>query len=167
MVPYRHKIFISYHHDEDQKYADILASRYEDAIIDKSLYGDFGHLKNDTILNKIRKEHLRDSTVTVVLVGLHTYGRKWVDWEIYASLRPYADRTRNGLLGVYLPDHSRKHFRLTDNILTGYGVRIKWKDLDRRYSFSEAVHNAWKNRRYDYLIDNSRPLREKNAPIRK
>ena len=80
MAPDRHKIFISYYHDEDQDYANTLASRYEDAIIDKSLYGDFGHLNNDTILNKIRKEHLRNSTVTVVLVGMHTYGRKWVDW---------------------------------------------------------------------------------------
>lgn len=76
MAPYRHKIFISYYHDEDQDYADTLASRYGDAIIDKSLYGDFGYLNNDTILNKIRKEHLRNSTVTVVLVGMHTYGRK-------------------------------------------------------------------------------------------
>lgn len=166
MVSYRHKVFISYYHYEDQDYANILASRYEDAIIDKSLYGDFGHLKNDAILNKIRKEHLRDSTVTVVLVGLHTYGRKWVDWEINASLRPYADRTRNGLLGVYLPKHSRKHFRLTDNIISGYAVRINWKVIDRRNGFSDAVHDAWKRRRYDYLIDNSRSLREKNAPIR-
>ena len=166
MAPERHKIFISYYHDEDQDYANKLASRYGDAIIDKSLYGDFGHLDNDTILNKIRKEHLRNSTVTVVLVGMHTYGRKWVDWEINASLRPYGDRTRNGLLGVYLPNHSRKHFRLTDNILSGYAVRINWKDLERKNSFSRSVQKAWEKRRSDGLIVNSRRIREKNAPIR-
>ena len=166
MVAYKHKIFISYYHDEDQDYADELTDLYEDAIIDKSLHGDIGYLQNDTILNKIRKEHLKDSTVTVVLVGMHTYGRKWVDWEIYASLRPYGARTRNGLVAVYLPQHSKKHFRLTDNIRSGYAVKLKWDDLSAEENFIGAVHLAWNRRRRDDLVDNVRTLRERNAPIR-
>lgn len=165
MVTYKHKIFISYYHKEDQKYAEQLAYIHGYAIIDKSLYGDFGFLQTKTILDKIRKEHLRDSTVTVVLVGLHTYGRKWVDWEIYASLRPYGERTINGLVGIYLPVHSRKHFRLTDNILSGYAVRMNWKDAQNGDEFINVVHSAWNCRRRNYLIDNSRPLRERNARI--
>lgn len=165
MVSYKHKVFISYYHREDQKYAEHLAYTYGYAIIDKSLYGDFGYLQTATILNKIRKEHLRDSTVTVVLVGMHTYGRKWVDWEIYASLRPYGERTRNGLVGIYLPQHSRKNFRLTDNIRSGYAIRMKWKEAQDEEEFVYAVHSAWNARRRDYLIDNSRPLRQRNARI--
>ena len=99
MVSQKHKVFISYHHDVDQAYADKLRELYSgNAIIDKSMYEDLSHLQADTILDKIRQEHLLDSTVTVVLVGEYTWGRKWVDWEIYASLRPYAERTRNGLV---------------------------------------------------------------------
>ena len=73
MVSKRHKVFISYHHDVDQAYADEIRDLYDgEAIIDKSMYDDFSHLQTDTILNKIRQEHLLDSTVTVVLIGEHT-----------------------------------------------------------------------------------------------
>jgi len=163
MTIIRHKVFISYHHDNDQEYADTIRYLYGGkAIIDKSVYDDFSHLQTETILNKIRKEHLLDSTVTIVLVGKHTWGRKWVDWEVYASLRPYAERTRNGLVGVYLPNCKKKHFRLTDNIQSGYAVDLKWGEIEER--LIEAVHQAWNNRRRPQYIDNSRPLRKKNAP---
>jgi len=165
MVTYRHKVFLSYHHDADQVYADALVDYYgkQKAIIDKSMYDDLSHLRNDTILKKIRYEHLSDSTVTVVLVGEHTWGRKWIDWEIHSSLRSYSHRTRNGLVGIYLPDHRRKHFRLTDNINSGYAIRLRWEHVEEH--FIDAVHDAWNGRRRAYLIDNSRPLRQKNAPI--
>ena len=158
-------MFISYHHDEDQEYANRLRRFYgrTKAIIDKSMHDDLSHLQNETILRKIRQDYLRDSTVTVVLVGEHTWGRKWVDWEIYSSLRGYADRTVNGLLGVYLPIHRKKHFRLTDNLRSGYAVRINWEEVEAK--FVDAVHEAWNKRRKKDLIDNTRTLRERNAPL--
>jgi hypothetical protein len=164
MVTTRHKVFLSYHHDTDQDYAKELTDHYgkQKAIIDKSLYDDFSDLKNETILRKIRFDHLRDSTVTVVLVGEHTWGRKWIDWEIHSSLRSYGDRTRNGLIGIYLPGYSRRHFRLTDNIRSGYAIRLRWDQVGA--DFEQAVHKAWNRRRREDLIDNSRPLRQKNAP---
>ncbi len=165
MVQKKHKVFISYHHDADQECANKLQNYYQDAIIDKSLYDDMSHLKKETILEKIRLEHLKDSTVTVVLVGKHTWGRKWVDWEIYSSLRPYGDRTRNGLVGIYLPGHSRKHFRLTDNIQSGYAIAIKWEEIDEK--IIDAIHQAWNNRRRLELINNTRELRQRNAPLKK
>jgi hypothetical protein len=59
MVSRRHKVFISYHHNENQEYADKLRSFYgaNKAIIDKSMYEDYSHLDDETILNKIRREH--------------------------------------------------------------------------------------------------------------
>lgn len=165
MISKRHKVFISYHHEEDQQYADELRNLYgkSKAIIDKSMYTDMSHLQNETILRKIRREHLLDSTVTVVLVGKHTWGRKWVDWEINASLRPYSDRTVNGLVGIYLPGYRRKAFRLTDNINSGYALALHWKDVER--DFVDIVHKAFNRRRRDDLIDNSRSLRQQNAPL--
>ena len=165
MVSRRHKIFLSYHHDFDQGYAEEIRDLYgrRNAIIDKSLYDDYSHLANDTILKKIRTEHLIDSTVTVVLVGQHTWGRKWIDWEINASLRPYYPRTINGLVGVYLPSARKKHFRLTDNIETGYAIRMKWFDIED--DFIDNVHRAFNNRRRPNIIDNTREIRERNAPL--
>ena len=85
---------------------------------------------------------------------------------INASLRSYGDRTRNGLVGIYLPRHSRKHFRLTDNIHSGYAVRLKWNDIKNETKFVKTVHMAWNRRRRDYFIDNLRELRQRNAPIK-
>lgn len=167
MVSYKHKVFISYHHDADQAYADKIRDLYGGkAIIDKSMREDLSHLQNETILKKIRQEHLLDSTVTVVLVGKHTWGRKWVDWEIYSSLRPYGERTVNGLVGVYLPGHSDSKFRLTDNIKSGYAVKINWEDIEKnKNTLIKAVHTAWNRRRRRELIDNSRSLRQRNASL--
>ncbi len=165
MVTYKHKIFISYHHGRDQSYADKLKNLYKTAIIDKSMREDISYLASESILRKIRLEHLMDSTVTVVLVGVNTWGRKWVDWEIYSSLRGYGERTINGLVGVFLPVHSGRQFRLTDNIESGYAIEIQWKDINA--DFIDAVHKAWNRRKYrPDLIDNSRPLRQHNAPLR-
>jgi hypothetical protein len=165
MVSKRHKIFLSYHHQFDQEYAFAIKDLYGEskAMIDKSLYDDYSHLSNETILKKIRNEHLMDSTVTVVIVGQHTWGRKWIDWEINASLRPYWPRTRNGLVGVYLPDHRKKHFRLTDNIYSGYAEKLLWNENED--DFIDAVHRAYNRRRRTDLIDNTRELRERNAPL--
>jgi hypothetical protein len=78
-------------------------------------------------------------------------------------LRPYGERTRNGLVGVYLPNYRNKYFRITDNIHSGYAVSIHWKDIDK--SFIDAIHKAWNNRNRPELIENTRKVREKNAPL--
>ncbi|MCB8044325.1 TIR domain-containing protein [Microbacterium oxydans] len=53
------------------------------------------------IRQTIKSKFLRDSTVTLVAIGECTWARKFVDWEIYTSLR--SDPTPNGLLAVQLP----------------------------------------------------------------
>lgn len=156
-----HKVFVSYHHGPDQDYVDKLRSIYgkNRSIIDKSMRMDIGNLKMKTILNKIRTEHLRDSSVTVVLVGEETWSRKWVDLEINSSLRPYGGRTVNGLVGIYLPKYSKKEFRLTDNIQSGYAITINWNEIDEK--LMDAIHTAYNWRKSKRrLIDNSRSIRE-------
>ena len=75
----------------------------------------------------IREEYLADTTVTVVLIGVETWQRKHVDWEIGASLRKTETNGRGGLVGIVLPEHSdyekptkyprRMPPRLADNLL--------------------------------------------------
>ena len=83
----RHKVFVSYHHKNDQKYRndfeDLFANQH-DIMISKSVQiGDIDtNLKTDTIRQKIRDEYLRDSTVTIVLIGSQTWQRKHVDWKL-------------------------------------------------------------------------------------
>ena len=110
----RHKVFVSYHHDNDQEYRDNFESLFSDIfdiMVSQSVqFGDIDpNLKTETIRQKIREEYLRDSTVTVVLVGAETWKRKHVDWEIGMSIRQTQHSSRSGLLGILLPTYPRPH----------------------------------------------------------
>ena len=101
------KVFISYHHANDQWAKDSLQSWADDY----SLFEDVSvntreieyGLSTETIRCKIRDEYLRDSTVTIVLVGTETKGRKHVDWEIYSSMRDGSVNKKSGILVIQLP----------------------------------------------------------------
>lgn len=54
------------------------------------------------VMTQIRSKYLRDTTVTIVLVGNCTHSRRYVDWEIKSSLRQ-GEYTPNGLMGIILP----------------------------------------------------------------
>lgn len=57
----------------------------------------------DYVIGRIRRDYLADSTITLVLIGTCTHSRRFVDWEIKASLRQGENYTPNGLLGILLP----------------------------------------------------------------
>lgn len=98
----------------------------------------------DYIMRRIRELYLKDSTVTIVLVGKCTWARRYVDWEIQASLRHGKTVTPNGLLGIVLPSAGKKPKapdRLRKNLLgkdgdDGY-ARWRWypqrKDILAKY----------------------------------
>lgn len=73
--------------------------------IDRSV--DTGDISDDlddqAIRQKIRDEYLRDSTVTILLVGRNTWRRKHVDWEIYSSMFDGQVNKKSGILVVNLP----------------------------------------------------------------
>ena len=105
----RHKVFISYHVD-DQEDKDRFAQMMENDIVDKSVKDDDiddTNLKVETIRQKIRDDYIADATVTVVLIGPCTWQRKHVDWEIGSSLRDTKKNPRCGLLGILLHKPSR------------------------------------------------------------
>ncbi|MFD0696492.1 TIR domain-containing protein [Paenibacillus sp. GCM10027628] len=158
-----HKVFVSYHHANDQAKADYLKTAYgaNNTIIDRSLDEEIDSDDDDYILEQIRTKHLKESTVTIVLIGNETSGRKWVDWEIYASLRPYGSRSRNGLLGIYLPTAGDTPARLQDNIDSGYAVTMDWKNLSTQ--LESKIEQAFNNRTKDSLVRNSRPRRKRNS----
>jgi len=159
----RRKVFVSYHHDKDQLKANHLRTTYgsNDTLIDRSLSDAYDSASNDYILQQIRTHHLKDSSVTIVLIGSETYKRKWVDWEIYSSLRPYGARKRNGLLGIYLPTAYITPARLQDNIDTGYAVTMKWENIS--WQLDSKIQQAYNNRDLDYLVNNSRARRVRNS----
>ena len=166
----RHRVFVSYYHAEDQSYRERfegLFSDIHDIYVSESVeIGDIDpNLNTETIRQKIRDEYLRDSTVTVVLVGAHTWQRKFVDWEIGSSIRQTQYNSRSGLLGILLPTYPRPQGdptkynpytippRLHDNIECGFAEIYNWSnDPDTVQSW---IHDAFK-RRTEILPDNSR-----------
>lgn len=165
----RHKVFVSYHHENDQAYRDefeILFSDIFDIIVSRSVQiGDLDpQLTTDTIRQRIRDEYLRDSTVTVVLIGAETWKRKHVDWEIGSSIRQTQYSPRSGLLGILLPTYPRPYGepeayvgstippRLYDNIQCGFAKIYNW-DTDPN-SVQSWIHEAF-NRRNRITPDNS------------
>ncbi|MCD6399132.1 MAG: TIR domain-containing protein, partial [Candidatus Aenigmarchaeota archaeon] len=61
----------------------------------------------DYVMSRIRELYLKDSTVTIVLMGKCSWARRYVDWELQASLRSGESVTPNGVLGIKLPSHTR------------------------------------------------------------
>lgn len=101
------KVFISYHHANDQWAKDELQEQarlyglFEDVSVNTRDIDD--DLPTETIRCRIRDDYLRDSTVTIVLVGTETSGRKHVDWELYSSMRDGKLNRKSGILAIQLP----------------------------------------------------------------
>ena len=81
----RHNTFISYHHADESEVADFI-NRFDhehDVLISRgigaSMAGDvINSTDADYIKRRIRELYLRDSTVTLVMVGAETWGRRFV-----------------------------------------------------------------------------------------
>lgn len=170
LAPPRHKVFVSYHHSiEDQEYRnefESLFSESHDVMVSKSVQIDDidPSLATDTIRQKIRDEYLRDSTVTVVLIGPETWKRKHVDWEIGSSIRHTQYNPRSGLLGIILPTYPRNDPskynqytippRLYDNIQCGFAKIYNWST--NPVGVQQWIHEAFE-RRNKIDPDNSFP----------
>ena len=150
----RHKVFISYHHENDQRYRNTfekLFVNHFDIMVSKSVsIGDI-HPDNDTeyIRQKIRDQYIADATVIIVLIGQQTWQRKYVDWEIYSGLRDTKNNPRCGLLGIFLPSYTNGFYpytippRLYDNF-DKYAKLYNWSDNPSKVS--SWIDEAFKNR---------------------
>ena len=166
-----HKVFVSYHHDNDQQYRNQFEEMLENDIVSRSVdMGDIDpNFKPETIWQKIRDEHLRDSTVTVVLIGTQTWQRKFVDWEIGSSIRHTQYNPRSGLIGILLPtrpDYQQGTFngrtippRLYDNYRCEFAHIYDWS-TNPSY-IQNWIDEAFK-RRNQINPDNSRDLFRNN-----
>jgi len=158
---HRHKVFVSYHHENDQYYRNyfenMFANTYDILVSQSVQIGDINpNIQTDTIRQKIRDDYLRDSTVTVVLIGSNTWQRKHVDWEIGASIRNTQFNPRSGLLGIILPSYQRpynepnKYFhhtippRLHDNIENGFANIYDWSENPS--DVQQWIHEAFQKR---------------------
>lgn len=103
------KCFISFK-AEDKDYKKKIQEDLEIDMIDKSLNEAIESDDEDYIMRKIREDYLSDSTVTIHLIGtksaenLGYEEQKFIKRELQASLYNGKGNTRNGILGVVLPE---------------------------------------------------------------
>lgn len=112
-MPYygtRRKVFISFYGVDTGEVNDFIRlwSTQEGVFTPRALgtynNDDFINSSNpDYVMGQIREKHIGDSSVTIVLLGPCTHSRRYVDWEIKASLRQGEDELPNGLIGILLP----------------------------------------------------------------
>lgn len=133
----KHKLFISYYHDDDEYYRARFEKLFGNLFINKSVRP--GDIQTDTstdyIKRLIQEDYITDASVLVVLVGPNTYKRKHVDWEISAALNKKVGGY-SGLMGLCLPNHPNfvtqgytpafVPQRLVDNLVTGYANLYNW-----------------------------------------
>ena len=178
MPSLRRKVFISYHHD-DQRAADSFVAHFDDVwdfLISRGLgIGMDPDIVNsrdpDYVMGQIRRKYLRDSSVTIVLIGRCTRARRYVDWEIQASLRRPAGGLPNGLLGIKLPSYNGHGYpdRLNRNLNSpGRDAEVYARAIDYPQSgqnLTSWIEDAFRARtQRAHLIVNPRQRRERNAP---
>jgi len=166
----KHKVFISYHHDDQKEVDEFIETFAEERNvfirrgIGIGMSDDIVNSDNtDYVMQRIRDLYLKDSTVTIVLIGKCTWARRYVDWEMQASLRHGKTVTPNGLLGIVLPSAGKKTIapkRLLENLKgensdEGY-ARWYWYP-QRKDTLAGWIENAFKARTNKAdLIENPR-----------
>ncbi len=111
------KVFISYHHANDQYYKEELVSLsnahriFEDCSVETGDISD--DLSSEAIRTKIRDEYLRDSEVTILLCGTETSSRKHIDWELKSSMIDGAVNEKSGILIINLPTVTNSELCIT------------------------------------------------------
>lgn len=163
-IPVKPKVFVSYHHGGDQWYADRFGSLFHEqyqAVTDRSLDDCIDSDDCDYVYQRIRDEFISGTSCTVVLCGAETMNRKYVDWEIKATL----DK-EHGLLGVALPTARRDQSgifvpdRLHANIQSGYARWMHW--TDNAPEMLAAINAARQQAKRTDLIRNSTPMMGRN-----
>lgn len=157
-------VFVSYSHRLDQDVVNNFRKLYGNETMvfsDRSLENlDIGHLSDETIKNNYIRPKIRNSSVTIVLIGAETGGRWWVDWEIYYSLLKTFNNDRNGLVGIKIPN--KQHWipqRIADNLHMGQIIDMP----NNKRTLEIAIEEAYSKR---YNVPNlSRPLRRRNSYI--
>lgn len=145
-----HKVFISFHHANDQWYKDELVKlgKRNKVFIDGSV--DMGEIPDNWdaqhIREYIRDNHLKDTTVTILLVGTETKNRKHIDWELFSSMYDGKVNKKSGILVINIPSVCCQYHTLCTkeekeailpNQKTWIGINNR-AEYERRYPYMPA-----------------------------
>lgn len=105
--PIRRTVFVSHshlHESETRRFLAEFSSVFIPRHIGVSDKDDFINSPSPNyVMQQIRNKYIGFSIVTIILVGSCTHSRRYVDWEIKASLQQGRDKRPNGVLAIRLP----------------------------------------------------------------
>ena len=173
----RHKTFISYHRDDQEEVdefietfdhdRDVFIARAvgSDQTMDELIESD----DDEYVMRRIREDHIRGSTVTLLFVGKNTWSRKFVDWELAASLHqgPKAGLP-NGVLAILSPEMSEAILpdRFVDNWESAYAKYYSYPK--NRTQLAKWIDQAFESRedkdKRESIKNGRRKLRRNLSP---
>ncbi len=171
-VAIRHKCFVSHHGDDRSEVLDFIDDFDEgqNALITRSITMPDDVINSDDddyVMRQIRERFLKDSSVTIVMIGECTWSRKFVDWEVQASLRRRSEGPPpNGLLAILL-DPGATQGKLPDR------VKLNWESgYAKFYPYPSSANQlaSWIDAAFEareeeaYLIENPRNRQPYNKP---
>ena len=153
------RVFFSFHYDRDIWHANVVRNswvtqeRESAGFWDASLW-EKTKKRGDEAIRRLIDEGLKGSSVTAVLIGADTSGRKWVEYEIKES-----HNNGKGLLGVYIhkiedvfgnPDSKGRNpfddFHITENgkkvLLSQIYPTYDWVNNDGYKNFGGWIEEA-------------------------
>ena len=144
-----HRAFISYHHENDQRYKERLLGINDQHRVFRDWSVDTRDISDDlddhSIRRVIRDEYLRDSTVTILLVGTETRHRKHVDWELYGSMAEDQKHEKSGILVINLPSTGNQ------SCIIGHGSGEKERVYPEISGWTSIDNRGELERRYPYM----------------
>lgn len=157
----RRSVFVSYHHELDQDYYGYFSRLTEDhygVVNDNSSQDIFDSANPEYVIQQIRDKNITGTSCTFVLCGPQTWGRKYVDWEIKATL----DK-EHALIGIALPNNPAGFVpeRLYANIQSGYALWLSWASISDAAFLKSNIELAIS--RQKNLIRNWQALRLRNV----
>lgn len=186
-APQKRRVFFSFHYQQDVWRVNRVRQswrfcneneREAEGFFDASLW-ESSKRKGDDSLKELIREGMKNTSVTCVLAGTHTWARRWVRYEIARSLvkgngllvvkiHNMADPNGNGCaegpnpldnMSVYRVDDGRILIAEWDNAgkWIRYGDYTQGIDLPQSWrapSNTNVVQLSSYSRIYDYVVDN-------------
>lgn len=162
-----HKCFISFK-THDMEFKKYIQENLDVDMIDKSLNEPIDSQNEDYIMRRIREDYLKDSTVTIHLIGSESsennyyQNQNYIKRELQASLSNTSSGKRNGILGVVLPsmyDHIYRGEQTCSTCFKNHDIVIINEDTTVKefsYNFYLPLDNdkhAWSEEdRYCILV---------------
>ena len=171
----KRRVFIS-HYRGDRTEVDAFIERFanQEKVFTPYVLGandndDFINSMNpEYVMTQVRKKYLQDTTVTIVLIGSCTHGRRYVDWELKSSLRQ-GNYTPNGVMGIILPSQGSSASlppRLRANWAKGHVncYARYWSYPSTSEILGGYIEDAYSARTArSHLIQNSQDMMKNNA----